>query len=140
VKRHWKLLTALVLLLLVLGAGGVWVVIRDPEPVRAYERIKLGMTLEEVELTIGMPASNYGSGPWSGVMPLYENSVAASRLLTMETGLPLGIDRPSLAYADWTWDDYWIKVAFENGRVIGYYLLQEHQASFLNRMRQFLGL
>jgi len=60
VKRHWKLWTGLALLLL-LGVGGLVLVTREPEPVRAYSRTKLGMTLEEVEDAIGTPAGSHRS-------------------------------------------------------------------------------
>jgi hypothetical protein len=61
VERRWKLWTGLVLVLLVLGVGGVLLITREPEPRRAYNRLRLGMTPAEVEAAIGRQMRRSGS-------------------------------------------------------------------------------
>lgn len=133
-KRRWKLWTALVLLPLVLGVGGVMLHTRDTEPERAYERIKLGMTLDEVEDAIG-PAGIQGS------------VVGALRVLRQtgrswqNTNLASDLRWTRV----WWWDDHscFIEVVFDEGlnRAVGYYLLEVNEhSSFLEKVRRSLRL
>jgi hypothetical protein len=142
VKRHWRLWTVLALLLLSLGVGSVLLATREPWPVRAYDRLKLGMTREEVEGVVGMPAGNYRT-PIMG-MPLWR--------LGREAGIPWprwwtadAADRADTAgiFSFWYWDDYCISVAFDKDKLaIGLFLLEEDRQTpgFFERVRRFLGL
>jgi hypothetical protein len=129
-RRYWKLWTCLVLLLLVLIASGVYLATIDPSPVPAYDRIRLGMTLNEVEAAIGMPAGNYSGTPnLSPRMGPFGKFVKESGLPS--TCLPDAVGRPMGGYLEpltvkrWTWNNYWIWVAFnEDGKTVGYYLLR----------------
>jgi len=101
VKRHWKLWTGLTLLLVTLAVCGVLLATRDPEPVRAYDRIKLGMSLREVQDAIGMPAGDYRSTISSISLPAWDSRVK---------GL---LSRP-YSLRTWDWDSYKLLVAFGN--------------------------
>jgi len=143
VKRHWKLWTGLVLVLLLLGVGGIWVATREPEAVRAYERIKLGTTLQEVEDAIGMPSAIY-MAPSSGV-PVWR--------VIRNTGLPSSYCLGNLfspkpddliqVRGYWVWDNYAIVVALDKGdRAVSYCLLENNRQpiGFFDRLKNLLGL
>jgi hypothetical protein len=128
VKRRWKLWIVLVLVLLVLGASAV--LLATKVPVLAYSRIKLGMTLVEVEAAIGMPAGDYSSTP--NLRPrmgpfgnhINESGIPSTCLPDAAGNAKEGYVKP-LTVKRWTWDDYWIWVAFnEDGKTVGYYLLE----------------
>jgi hypothetical protein len=135
VKRHWKLWTGLgVLLLFSLGIWAVLLATREPEPVRAYDRLKVGMTLPEVEQAIGMPAGDYRTRP-----PTMMITVGSSLKVTMIPidEAPVGWDIES-----WQWDEYSISVFVDTeGHVTGYFLDGEPEPpGFFDRVRTFLGL
>jgi hypothetical protein len=139
--RRRLLICLLIATLLIVPIGGwvVWRALYVPEPVRAYERLRLGMTREEVTQAIGMPQGNYGSRD----LPL---GMIASTSVNREAGLSqadLGRRWTEVILEVWTWDEYWIAVAFDfNGTAVGHYLYDCTYAppSLLDRLRQFIGL
>jgi hypothetical protein len=128
-----------------------------PLAVRRYERIRLGMTLGEVQTAIGMPPGYYASGPSLPPSMGPTGHFIRQRGLPHED-LPDAAGRPApghhqkLTLEFWTWDEYWIWVALDKrGSVVGYYLLQvddytaaTHDTasppSFLDRLRALIGL
>ncbi len=148
-RRRWVFLGLASMLALGLAAWFLW-----PSPaVRAYNRIRLGMTPEEVETAIGVPP-----GYQDGIIPV-PPSMSPSGTFIRETGLPHyslpdARNRPAAEYSEklsrqhWTWEDYWIWVAYDRtGRVIGYYLLEAHghvwrqsNPTLFDRIRTWLGL
>jgi hypothetical protein len=121
---------------LVIGWIG-WRWIDVPVPLRAYERIRLGMTREEVETAIGRE-------PYRGVIlsPGFLHYVR-------ETGLPAAsIRHPAersaeLTVETWTWDESWIVVAFDDGgKAVGFYLLESARQppSLLERLTKWVGM
>jgi hypothetical protein len=145
-KRSWKLWFGQALLLICLGASCLFLMIRPAAAVRAFDRINMGMTLREVEEAIGMPPGRYCSYE---PLPLSMSPVGN---YLRETGLPAAslsdagtIDK--LTVKRWIWDDHWIWAAFdENGKVVGYYLLEAiggrrwPKRTFFERVRDFVGL
>jgi hypothetical protein len=106
--------------------GVCWMAWQSPTPfpVKAYERIQLGMTRAEVEQILRGPAGNYSGSP----QPYLRGPTEALR----EKGIP----RPSavtpsgfvvvpsdLYWEYWYWPEHWTMVASDNHDVvIGCYL------------------
>jgi len=148
----FRLLAALALLggVGVNGARlGLWLSQTDPAPVLAFGRIRLGMTLEEVEVVIGQPPGNYDTKHRIGTP-----SMGPLGRCVRETGIPdSSLDdaagRPGPGYSgplkvkSWLWNDYWIWVAFDDhGKTVGYYLIEviddhypRHLPDFLDQVR-----
>jgi hypothetical protein len=124
VKRHWKLWAGLALVLLFLGVSGVYVATREPEPVRAYNRIKLGMTLQEVEDAIGMPAGNY-------------RTMYPSTFVQVPTP-------PGCVEECWAWDGYSVTVFLDtDGHVADHFLWIDRPRQppgIFEKVRKFIGL
>jgi hypothetical protein len=114
-----------------------WRQIDVPGPLRAYERIRLGMTRDEVETAIG-------TEPYRGVI------LSPGRLkYVRETGLPAASVRnraeraTELTVETWTWDESWIVVAFDaRGKAVGFYLLESGRQppSLLQRLTKWVGM
>ena len=117
----------IVLAIVLVGAVGVWMLL-VPEAERAYNRIRLGMTLSEVEEAIGLP-------PWEPTP-----STLPTRVLVRETGIPWATHDYGLPSALWLeWRDYMIEVTFdESGKTVGFYLFRS--PNFLDGVRWKLGL
>jgi hypothetical protein len=136
-KRHWKLWTSLGLLLALLGASFLISFTRQPGPVRAYERITLGMTQQEVEMQPG----NYSSTPViSSMIPIGDCIRKMGASERVEQDFQAGRVR------SWTWDEYQIWVTFdEDGKATGYHLLQDiteyrRSSDFFEWLRELLGV
>jgi hypothetical protein len=138
-----RLLILLLATLVIVPVAGwvVWRAATKPEAVKAYERLRLGMTKGEVEKAIGMPPGYYRSYPRVGIQD--GNYVRQIGPMPDAAGRPIS----SLPYYEgtverWTWDDFWIWVAFgEDGKAVGFYLLEPHQPpTLLERVRKWLGL
>ena len=127
----------------------VWWSVFSPFPVRAYERLRLGMTPMEVEKAIGVPPGRYDEWepPRGGI------TSGQFGIDLRESGLPrasLPHSFPEWRDSDltierWVWDDFWIWVVFDKDeKVVGFYLLKSsgptHSPSLLDRLRQFIGL
>ena len=126
--KRWIAATVLVTCL---ALGCFFLVKRQFSPPAAYARIKLGMTLVEVEKAIGLPPGWYSSTP---PMPI---SMSPSCTLIQESGLPYNRkyfylplktsaadDKNVLTAREWMWDEYCICVVFDREqKSVGYYLL-----------------
>ena len=126
--RRRRIVIALVIVALVaLPAIGwvVWREIKKPEPVRAYKRLRLGMTRDEVEAAIGVAPRHPSWEEFENSTPL-----RASDMLPPHLG------------EFWTWDGYWISVNFgQNDTAVGLYLYKSGgPPSLLDRVWEFLGL
>jgi hypothetical protein len=120
----------------------VWRAISLPRPIRAYERIRLGMTPAEVERAIGMPPGEFA--------PLTASMSRGYPQYIRESGLPSETADAEWVHAKvtvqrWRWEEYAIYVAFdEEQKAVGYYLLRWPDAgappSFFDRLREFVGL
>jgi hypothetical protein len=147
-KRRLLWTTSALLVLLV----ATWLLtqwVAKPFPVRAYERLRLGMTETEVNATIGMPPGYYdGIGP----MPLSMSSIGE---ISQETGLPHrnlylehgGIrDDENMTVKTWICEDYWIHVAFDKNKMVsGFYLYKtfdepRKRPTFIDRLRSLVGI
>src|SRR5262245_36009970 len=143
--RRRLLIGLLIATMLIVPAGGwaVWRAIAKPAPLRAYERLRLGMTLTEVEEAIGAPP-----GIHTDISPAFLARRFPQHV--RESGLPSETAEADWVHAKltverWSWEEYSINVAFDDdGKAVGYYLLQWPgewpQPSFLDRLRQFVGL
>jgi hypothetical protein len=141
---NWKrlLLIGPPLLLVCLAAAGTWVLLREPDQVRAYHRLRLGMTRSDAIAAIGMAPGDYTSHPtefdWEVVektgLP-YEGLIG---LITEKQNRVPGSDK---RLEGWMWDEIAIAVAFdEDGEVIGYCLLKDGRLSFWDLLRANLSL
>jgi hypothetical protein len=135
-QRKWRLWLGVTMLAVLPGVGWLLLHLARSEPVRAYDRIQLGMTLPEVQRAIGRSADHSS-------IPLMPLSTGPFGTYLRKTGLPLeNVHAPDqvVTVEHWTWDDYWIWVAFdEDGKAVGYYLMLMGD-SFSDRMRRALGL
>src|SRR5262249_32495988 len=134
-QREWMAMTrrrllCLLTTLLLVPAGWVgWRAITVPAAVRAYDRITVGMTLDEAARAIGAPplpsppASGLVGGDYLRQAGLPVASVLDSIGITNTDSIEGG---PRLEA--WTWDeDYWIWMAFgDDGKAIGLYLVESH--------------
>jgi hypothetical protein len=137
--RKRRLVFALGFALVLACLATWWTLLAFQHPaVDAYERIRLGMKLGEVESTIGLPPGFYGSRlqQWAVAGPIRESGLSFRRIWGSE-----GPPREGIHKEFWTWDDYWIWTAFdESGTLVGYYLIESGPPSFLDRVRAFLGI
>jgi hypothetical protein len=111
-----------------------WIVLREaikPEAVRDYERLRLGMTVDEISDTIDMSTWDYDSLPSSWI----------ELRCIREAGLPSDYLRHRIGSC-WHRGDYLIWAVFdEDGKAVGLYLCNDRrQPSLLDRLRQFIGL
>ena len=107
---------------------------------RAHGRIRLGMTLSEVENAVGTPPGYYRSTPlFTTMQPVDVIRVLGLPLETLAETPPPNVER-------WIWDDYCIWVAFDNdGKAVGCYLLKVTEwpppsPGLFDRIRNFLGI
>src|SRR5271163_2020789 len=119
-KRHWNFLLGLALLV---ASCGICLVIIEPfhESVRAYGRIRLGMTPLEVEGAIGLPPGDYaGFGP----QPLSMSGHVLA--VSQETGIPFShINEEQHRVDCWDWPDYTVWVYYDSSfKVDGFYLVK----------------
>jgi hypothetical protein len=127
-RRLLILLLATLLLVSVIG----WAVWRQmvPQAVSAYERIRLGMTLTEVEQAIGKP-------------PEYRDSFFGFEgELVRQTGVPRkGASFSDLKVEEWWWNDHLIVVAIDDDRkVVGFYLFEQERPSLIEWLQDLVGL
>jgi len=131
-KRHWKLWLGLALLVACCCVGLVVVEPYFHEPVRAYHRLKLGMTRAEVEEVIGKPPVDLSPAPfYIDFMPqIRESGIPRSKLYSV-VGCRIAV---------WTWPDYQVGVAYDQSdSVVGYYLVELDRPKLLDRLRTYLG-
>jgi hypothetical protein len=125
-----RLLTCLLIATLLIVPIGGWVAWRAlyvPEPARAFERLRRGMTGPEVDAAIGMPPGNYRT----------RSSGAIGSIVFRETVNGIG---NAQIKEQWTWDDYIILVDYDaTWKVAGFYLIETRDPSLLDRLRQFIG-
>jgi hypothetical protein len=124
-----------------------WMLWPTPFPVRAYERIRLGMTPDEVQATIGHAGQ---PAPPPALVPFrwlpFQRYVRQQGLDVMELAESVGNMLPSQLlqlYSEyWLFDDYCIVVIFRDGRAVGCYLLGDEPEfpPFLERLRAWVGL
>jgi hypothetical protein len=124
---------------------GAWRAIAKPGPVRAYERLRLGMTLSEVEQVIGAPPGEYDDATLIRSSMTFIYTLRESGISDQIAYKSVANGRGGLELQHWTWDDYCIEVALDDkGTVVGYYLLERPEPlfrpSFLGRVRAFIGL
>ncbi len=146
IRRRWVCLGLAVAMAIGPGAWLFWPV---SPAVRAYERIRLGMTREAVEAAIGKPAlfedafaklEGIAANHFGGALARCEGvSYGDLRLARMkqQTG---GAKRYALGV--WLVEEDEIQVAYDSdGRVVGYYLMGPCDASpaWLYRLRNWLG-
>jgi hypothetical protein len=126
----------------VLGAAWLlwgWLVV--PFPVRAYERLQLGMTASEIEASIGEPPSGSANDPTRDLSFWWGNYSLDSKGLESSCAL-IDADHPAkLVRLWWAWDQHCIWVLFDDsGHAIGIYLNERtHAPSFFDRLRGKLG-
>src|SRR5262249_22286451 len=100
--------------LLVLAASWLlWNWLIPPFPIRAYERLRLGMTQEEVETAIGLPPGYYdGVGPMpvsmSGIVSIFREAGLPSNKLSDARNAN---DDSRVTIQFWVWEDYCIWTA-----------------------------
>jgi hypothetical protein len=104
---------------------------------RAFGRIRLGMTQSEVETAIGMPPGDYDTKNFFKSLTSGPFGEYVSQSGLPDSSLPDANNRPSPGYSGkltvhrWIWEDYWIWVAFdERDMVVGYYLLEAMDANY----------
>jgi hypothetical protein len=141
-RMLWGLAAALALSL------GAWLLWPSSLPfaVRAYHRIRLGMTPAEVETAVGVPSGIYYA-------PFNCSSGPLGKCI-QEAGVPFktALERGTrLESEQWCWQDYWIWVVYDDtGRAVGCYLLEGYpwhrndpppdRPGFFDRVRTWLGL
>lgn len=137
-NRRRLLLIGLPLLLAGLAAVGAWVLYESPH-VRAYHRLRLGMTRSDAINAIGEAPGDYRSqdnpNGWEVVQKAGLPHEELTGLITeKQNGLSNRVEA-------WMWDDVGVFVAYDDaGEVIGYYLLTDATPSFLDILRANLGL
>lgn len=138
VKRRPLLTLAALLTLLLAVAYPSWAWWMTPEPVKAYGRIRLGMTPAEVEAAVGVPPG------WQ--IPFDLNPPSPYLPGQSETrGVPW-VDFKELPGSNsdqWIWENHIILVGYsEQGTAVGIYLTETGVGSrdILTRLRSWLGL
>lgn len=126
--------------LLVGLVGGVLIyfTLRAPFEVRAYDRIRLGMTRADVIATIGQPPGNFSRRPRPTIVQVVPDPVRAT---VANRGAPAADG----ATERWRWTDYEIAVSFDpKGRAVGVNLEQLWDRTpppgLFERVRRWLGL
>ncbi len=140
-RRRWVYLGLAVLLALGLAVRFFW---PSPFPVRAYERLRLGMTKSEVEAIIGEPPTRCNffrySVPIGSISPP-DLPVIGSRL--RETGIRCADVREGQPLDGWEWEDGGLWVTYDrDGQAVGYYLVGPMfpPPTFLDRVRAWLDI
>src|SRR5262245_19328208 len=131
--RRRLLIGLLIATALIVTASGwaVWQEIMKPEPVRAYDRLRLGMTLSEVEQVIGAPPGEYDDATLIRASMTFMHTLRESGISDQIAYESVANDRGGLELQHWTWDDYCIEVALDDkGKVVGYYLLERPEPLF----------
>ena len=129
-RRRLSIGIGIVLLLLLSGLlTWKWLILSEPE--RAYERLRLGMTLEELESAIGREA-----GDWRNI----GFDIEPVRVF----GVPYVDLWPHIRKEVWIWEHQAICVFFDDdGKAEGIYLLKLNyvaRPTFFDRMRKLLGI
>jgi hypothetical protein len=138
-RRHCFWISAALLAALLLGAAWAWHM--RFSPVRAYDRLRLGMTRAEAAAAIGLPP---GDNP--GPDPMDFDRI--SHTTTVRIG---GIPKPWIYDLEnqsldaWRWKDYHIRVVYSNGKVVAFYLdkivyIDQPSPNALDKLRQYFGL
>lgn len=135
-RLRWPLLV--LGLLAVLSGAACWLFLpSDPIGPRAFERIRLGMTKEEIETVIGFPAGNYQHSSmvfrWIYATKVSEEGPAEFELIGLQS-------------EEWYGDSYRIKVVLDaDKKVVAAFLYKADpdytvKVSLLNQLRAWLGL
>lgn len=135
-RLRWPLLL-LGLLAVLVGVAGWLLLPADPIGPRAFERIQLGMTEEEVEAVMGSPAGSYVSETITDAQLIRRRYLIEWKRMDSDNG-----KRYSKA---WHGDSYWIQVDVnEQGKALAAGLFDKRtdlsQPTFLDRLRAWLGL
>lgn len=151
-RRRWVFLGLAAVLLLGLASCLLWPV---PRAVRAYERLRLGMTQQEVEAAIGEPPSEKSRFPYMSRGSAVARIVPFTGDVVRENGVPYrNLEEPSgesesatptvLPFTGWQWNDHeQLWVAYDRSeQVIGYYLVKPwpYPPTLLERVRTRVGL
>jgi hypothetical protein len=131
-NRRFIVLMCIGLLVICLGTTVGIKSSRNRHPIAVkYEQIRLRMTRDEVETAIGMPPGDYDTSQHFGGLTSGPFGDYVKKRGIPPDGLPNAAgrrgagDSEKLTVQRWTWDDYWIWVAFdERDRVVGCYLLE----------------
>lgn len=137
-SRTRKVIILAIVVVFVLLAG-LWVSgLFSPGPIRAYDRIQLGMTLEEASDVIGVPPGHYDGRRYPR-----GTTEGPFRKIVRQSGLPEDRVQDGVKYEDWIWLEYAISVAFDqNGKVVGYYLFELNDysnVSLFDRLLKLIG-
>lgn len=122
-------------------ALGLFLHWRAQFPVRAYERIAIGMSLDEVNAVIGLPPGNYArSIPGRPSHPIFTLIRGEKMREFGDTAAPESAFFPDM-FETWIWDDFWIATKFLDGKVVGAALYAKPKPPTLFvRLRRLLGL
>ena len=107
-----------------------------------YERIRLGMSSSEVEAVIGVPPGDYDTKHAELAPSMCPHGIYVRKHGLASECLPEGGDyTKKLTVKHWTWNDYWIRVAFdESDAVVGCYLLEADDRYRQNQPSSILDL
>jgi hypothetical protein len=134
---------------------GVWYFWPVSAAERAFNRIRLGMTKDEVEAAIGspagyqnrtMPEDDYwiSCGATAVAVKYIRTTGLSSDRLVGTTGPLLPGEAERVTFKSWAWENHWISVAFDDRSklVVGYSLLESEvpQPTFFERLRGWIGL
>ena len=139
-RRRLSIGVGILLLLLSGLLTWKWFILSEPE--RAYERLRLGMTLEEVESAIGREAGDFRKNIDDNQIYLYD--VEPIRVSGIPYVEPWSWSPHNRNWQRWTWEHLQICVFFDSeGKAEGIYLLKLNyyfKPTFFDRMRELLGI
>jgi hypothetical protein len=124
-----------------------WGGLTSPPSHHRYERLRLGMTRQEVVTTLGVPPGNYDTRAplLRGAILIHEAGCPRYSLPAWGRFAPTN-QTESIRMEEWRWSDDWIDVAFnEHGIVIGYYLFDSSNPirpppqTIFERVRSWFG-
>lgn len=136
--------TGAALILAPIGAAvvlGLFLHWRAQFPVRAFERIAIGMGRDEVAAAIGLPPGSYAR-PLPG-LPEYLDVIRSEKIRELgDTAVSGGsVAFIPTRHESWCWDDFWIATTLDDGKVVGAALYAiPNPPTLFERLRRLLGL
>ena len=146
-RRRRRLIVGGIVLLLVfaLAAWFPWSDYFGPPPVRAFARLRLGMTLDEVEAVIGEPATSYRDKTSLSFTSRRRCELVREKGLPEES-IPLEGHPEDMTVELWyrlAENGYIIQVAFDShGKAVGFHLFEDvfrNESPFRDWLRGFFG-